>query len=99
MLQVTPGVQRLGPNLLLHVPAEALHHRLCLPPHPLVLGLNVENVVHGRRVQFVRVGVQEGRSDFLDRLVAEDVFAVVVFRVVLDYAGGIELVAVRLVVA
>ena len=96
---MTPRVQRLGPNLLLHVPSEALHHLLRLPPHPLAADLVVEHVVHGRRVQFVRVGVQERRSDFRNLLVPEDVLAVVVGRVVLDHAGGFELLVVELGVA
>ena len=99
MLQMTSRVQRLGPNLLLQVPPEALHHLLRLPPHPLASDFIVPNAVHCCRVQFVRVGVQERRSDFLDILVAEDVFAVVIFRAVLDQSGSFELVVVDLGVA
>lgn len=99
MLQMTSRVQRLGPNLLLQVPAEALHHLLRLPPHPLAPDFRIPDAVHCRRVQFVRIGVQERRSHFFDFLVAEDVFAVVIFRVVLDQSGCLELVVVDLRVA
>ena len=99
MLQMTARVQRLGPDLLFHVPAEAADHLLGFAPHALAPDLVVEEVRHLRRVRFVGVGVQEGRPDRLDRLVVADVSAVVVFGVVLDHAGGSELLVVHLRVA
>lgn len=99
MLQMTARVERLRPHLLFHVPSEPLHHGLGFAPHPLAPEFVVENVVHFRRVQFVRFGVQEGRPDLCDLRVVEDVFAVVVFGVVLDRSAPLELVVVLSCVA
>ncbi len=101
MLQMATRVQRLGPNLLLHVPAEPGHHVLRRAPHPLTPDNQVENVGHRRRVHFVRVGVQERGPDRFDVLVVvvEHAFAVVVGRVVLDDSGALELAVVGLGVA
>lgn len=60
-LQVTARVQRLGPDLLLHVPAaEPGQHVLARAPHALAPDPVVEDVVHPRRVGFVDVCVEEG---------------------------------------
>lgn len=59
VLQMAARVERLGPDVLLHIPSESRHHLLRVAPHPLTPEFVVENVVHGRRVQLIRVGVQE----------------------------------------
>ena len=99
MLQVTARVQRLGPHLLLHVTPEPRHHVRGGAPHPLAPDLVVEDVVHGPRVHFVDVGVDEGGSDLFDGSVAEGVSVVVIGGVVLDQSRGLELGVVLLGVA
>lgn len=105
VLQMAARVQHLGPDLLLHVPAELLYHVFCFPPHALAADLVVEHLVHFRRVCFVHVCVQErwpdGRFQFF--AAAEDVVVglpvVVVARVVLHHPRGLELLVVDLRVA
>lgn len=97
---MTPRVQRLRPHLLFHIPSEPLHHRLRFAPHALAPDFVVEMVAHLRRVQLVRVGVQERRPGEQPLLLAVVVVVVVVvFGIVLDPCGALELLVVRLRVA
>lgn len=99
MLQMTPRVQRLRPHLLFHIPSEPLHHQLRFAPHPLAPEFVVEMVAHLRRVQLVRVGVQERRPAEHHLLAVVVVVVVVVFGIVLDPSGALELLVVHLRVA
>ena len=92
-------VERLGPDMLLQIPSEPRHHLLRITPHALAPEFVVENVVQGRGIQLIRVGVQERGSDFLDTFIVQHVLAIVVFGVVLDHSGSLELIVVDLRVA
>ena len=98
VLEVAARVQRLGPDLLLDVAAEAGDGRLGGAPHALAAELVVEDVVERRGVQLVDVGVQEGGSSLVVPPLSWGA-VVVVGRVVLDCAGGLESVVVHAGVA
>ena len=113
LLQVTARVQRLGPHLLLHVPAseEPVGRLLLGAPHPLAGYDVVERVGELGGVRFENVGVQEGGGGDGCRLVFFFFWAsgagglgvgavgVVFVGVVLDHSGCDECFVVGLGVA